>query len=315
MASYALARGWAAKVPAMHEEWGSVASNRYLKPVKRILRLLPDRQYIQLYYFAKFHKLPNLKQPTGYNEKLQWLKLNYRPTGSSELVDKHEVKRAVSEAVGADYVIPTIAVYDSVDEIDFDELPDSFVLKCTHDSEGVVLVPDKGAADFDQIRDKLRRALAHDFFWIGREPHYRGIKPRIIAEPLLEDDTHGDLRDYKFFCFDGDVKAMFIASDRASGHPKFDYFDADFSPLDIRQSYPVSATKPERPKRYDEMIAIARKLSDGHPHVRVDLYEVNGRVYFGELTFFHFSGFAPFIPADPDDLWGEWLTLPAPVRE
>lgn len=290
-----------------------MASNKYLKLAKRLLRVIPDRKYIQLYYFAKFRKFPNLKNPSTYNEKLQWLKLHYWAPGSSRLVDKHDVKNIVRDAIGDDFIIPTIGVYETADQIDFDDLPQSFVLKCTHDSEGVVIVPNKCEADFDEIREKLRRALAHDFFWIGREPHYRGIEPRIIAEPFLIDDAHGELLDYKFFCFDGEVKVIFIASGRSSGETKFDYFSAEFLPLDIRQTYPKSSVPPDKPECYDEMIAIAREVSKGHPHVRVDLYEVNGRVYFGELTFFHFSGFAPFDPAEEDLRWGEWLKLPKHV--
>lgn len=291
-----------------------MGSNKYLKPAKRLLRFLPDRAYIQLYYLAKFHKFPHLRTPSTYNEKLQWLKLNYRVGEDSKLVDKFEVKDIVGDLIGADYIIPTIGLYDSVEDVDFDELPDSFVLKCTHDSEGVALVREKSVANTFEIREKLRRALAQNFFYIGREPHYRYLQPRIIAEPFLEDEIQGELLDYKFFCFDGEVKAMFIASGRADGNMKFDYYDADFSPLEVRQSYPTSSIKPAKPERYDEMVTIARKLSQGHPHVRVDLYEVNGHVYFGELTFFHFGGFAPFVPAGWDRAWGEWLTLPAPVN-
>lgn len=291
-----------------------MSSNKYLKSAKHLLRILPDRYYIQLYYFAKFRKFCDMQNPKSFNEKLQWLKLNYRIPEDSKLVDKHEAKSVVTDSIGAEYVIPTLGLFDTADEIDFDSLPNAFVLKCTHDSEGVVLVRDKSTADFAQIRETLSRALEQDFFYIGREPHYRGIKPRIIAEPFLEDEIQGQLLDYKFFCFDGDVKAMFIASDRSSGNIKFDYFDAEFSPLDIRQSYPTSTIKPAKPAKYDDMIAIARKLSVGHPHVRVDLYEANGRVYFGELTFFHFGGFAPFVPAEADTQLGEWLTLPTPVN-
>lgn len=290
-----------------------MSSNRFLKPVKQALRVLPDRAYLQLYYFLKFRKLCNLKNPVTFNEKLQWLKLNYRVSAHSDLVDKYKVKPIVSEVIGDEYIIPTLAVYDSADDIDFDSLPNSFVLKCTHDSEGVALVRDKTAVDTEEIRNKLRQALQQHFYFIGREPHYRHLRPRIIAEPFLEDATHGQLLDYKFFCFDGEVKAMFIASDRASGNIKFDYFDVDFSPLDLRQSYATSDTPPAKPARYDEMLSIARQLSQGHPHVRVDLYEVNGQVYFGELTFFHFGGFAPFVPPKWDKVWGDWLTLPEPV--
>lgn len=291
-----------------------MSSSKFLKPVKQALRFLPDREYIQLYYFAKFRKFCDLRDPSTYSEKLQWLKLNYRVPELSSLVDKHAVKEIVADEVGIEHVIPTLAVYESAEDIDFDTLPDSFVLKCTHDSEGVALVKDKSRVDTAEIRENLRAALKHNFYYIGREPHYRDIPPRIIAEPFIEDKTQGQLLDYKFFCFDGEVKAMFIASDRASGNVKFDYFDADFNPLGVRQSYPRSAVPPSKPERYEQMLEIARRLSKGHPHVRVDLYEVDARVYFGELTFFHFSGFSPFTPPKWDAIWGRWLRLPEPVN-
>jgi hypothetical protein len=291
-----------------------MSSNPLLKHIKRSLRFLPDRAYIQLYYFAKFRKLCRLRSPSTYNEKLQWLKLNYRPPEHAFLVDKSAVKQYVGDVIGRAHVIPTLAEYDNADEIDFDALPDSFVLKCTHDSEGVAIVKDKRLSDLPAIREKLRNALRQNFFYIGREYHYRDLQPRIIAEPYLEDAVHGQLLDYKFFCFNGDVRALFVGSDRSSGHVKFDYFDADFTPLDLRQSYPRSEVTPEKPAHYTEMLSIARTLSQGHPHVRVDLYEVDGQVYFGELTFYHFSGFAPFVPDHWDREWGDWLELPTPVN-
>ena len=242
------------------------------------------------------------------------MKLNYRVPGEWVLVDKVEVKDRVATQIGREYLIPTLGVYDTVEEIDFEQLPSAFVLKCTHDSGGVILVRDKSLFDAAAAREKLSRMLARNYSDGFREPHYRHIRPRIIAEPLLEDDAQGQLLDYKFFCFDGVVKALFVASDRASGNVKFDYFDPDFSPLDLRQYYPNSAVPPTRPSRYGEMLKIARTLSAGHPHVRVDLYEVNGRVYFGELTFYHFGGMEPFEPSTWDEIWGDWLRLPSPEK-
>nr|MBS1901049.1 glycosyl transferase [Actinomycetota bacterium] len=291
-----------------------MAGNNYPAAIKRLSRLLPDRAYLHLRYLSKFRKFAHLRHPKTYNEKLQWLKLNYRVPGEWVLVDKAEVKNRVAELIGDEYLIPTLGLYESVDEIDFDALPDAFVLKCTHDSGGVVLAPDKSALDRDAARRKLDQTMAKNYFYGGREPHYRHIRPRIIAEPFLQDGEKGQLLDYKFFCFDGEVKALFIASDRASGHVKFDYFDADFRPLGIRQPYPNSEILPSKPHRYEEMLEIARTLSAGHPHVRVDLYEVDGRVYFGELTFYHFGGMQPFHPEKWDRIWGDWLTLPSPVR-
>lgn len=292
-----------------------MSENRVPNFLKKLSYWVPDRLYIQLRYFSKFHKFCNLRSPRTFNEKLQWLKLNYRREGDWKLVDKHEVKSIVAEVIGEEYIIPTIAVYSSVDEIDLSELPDSFVIKCTHDSGGVILVKDKNDIDVAEIRDKLSWTMRRSYFFSGREPHYKGIVPRIIVEPYLEDNGHGQLLDYKFFCFDGQVKSLFVAADRAIGSLKFDYFDEDFLPLDMRQPYPNSEVLPRKPECFQEMLSLAQILSQRHPHVRVDFYQINGKVYFGELTFFHFGGFEPFRPREWDRIWGDWLTLPAIVRE
>lgn len=281
----------------------------------RIWRRLPDRAYIQWRHYERFRKFAHLRRPVTYNEKLHWLKLNYRVPGEWRLVDKVEVKEIVAEKIGARYVIPTLRVYDNPEDIDFDELPESFVLKCTHDSGRVVRVRDKSSLNAPRVVARLRANLARQYFYVAREPHYREIPPRILAEPYFEDAAVGQLLDYKFFCFDGEVKAMYVASDRASGKVKFDYFDADFNPLHIRQPYPNAAVLPTKPSTYEEMLDIARTLSAGHPHVRIDLYEVNGRVYFGEYTFYSLAGLQPFHPAEWDEIFGSWLHLPAPTRK
>ena len=200
-------------------------------------------------------------------------------------------------------------MWDSFDEIDFDMLPEQFVLKCTHDSEGLVIIREKSKLDKVAARVKIEAALKQNFYHIGREWPYRDVPPRIIAEQYMEDHVDGELRDYKFFCFDGEPKAMFVASDRASDHVKFDYFDLDYQHLDIKQKYPHAETPLRKPKTFDQMIELSKMLSEGFPHVRVDFYEVDGHLYFGELTFYHFSGFMPFEPAKWDRTFGDWLNL------
>lgn len=282
---------------------------KFLKEAKYALRFLPDNVYIQLYYWGAFRKLCNLKNPQTYNEKLNWLKLNDRNPLYTKLVDKYEVKQWVAERIGEEYIIPTLGVWNSFDEIDFDLMPNQFVLKCTHDSEGLAIVKDKSKFDRTTVKTNIENALKCEFFYIGREWPYKNVKPRIIAEQYLEDHTDGELRDYKFFCFDGEPKAMFIASDRSKGATKFDYYDLAFNHLDIRQHYP-NAGNVRKPINFDKMIELSKVLSKGFPHVRVDFYEVDGRVYFGELTFYHFSGFQPFIPDKWDKIFGDWLSLP-----
>lgn len=281
-----------------------------IKKVRYALHWMPDEAYIQLNYFIHFHRFANLKQPVTFNEKLNWLKLHDHNPAYCEMVDKYDVKGYVAKMIGEEYCIPTLGVWDNFDDIDFDALPESFVLKCTHDSHGIVLVRDKNLMNKAKAREKLSAALGHNFYYIGREWPYKNLRPRIIAEPYLVDDKTGELRDYKFFCFNGVPKALYIASERESEEVRFDYFDMDFEPLDIIRQHPRSSIRIDKPERFDEMIELSRKLSKGLAHVRVDLYEVNAKVYFGELTFYPSSGFIPFHPATWDRTFGDWLELP-----
>ena len=287
-----------------------MSSSKMLKKVKYAMRFLPDKQYIQIYYFAQFKRRCNLKVPKTYNEKLNWLKIHDHNPHYTTLVDKCEAKKYVASIIGEQYIIPTLGVWNSFDEIDFEALPNQFVLKCTHDSEGIVVVKDKASMNKTTTKNKIEAALKKNFYYIGREWPYKNVKPRIIAEKYMEDQVDGELRDYKFFCFHGVPKAMFVASDRASGHVKFDYFDLNFKHLDIKQKYPHADKPLRKPVTFDQMIELSRVLSRGFPHVRVDFYEVNGQLYFGELTFYHFSGFMPFEPAKWDEVFGSWLELP-----
>ncbi len=288
----------------------SVDKKKFLKRAKYGLRWLPDEAFIKLYYLLRMHKICDLKNPTTYNEKLQWLKLHDRNPCYVDMVDKAEAKKIAATVIGDEYIIPTLGVWDSFDDIDFDALPNSFVLKCTHDSEGLVVVPDKAKLDISAARSKIEAAMKCNFFYIGREWPYLNVRPRILAEEYMEDSRFHELRDYKFFCFDGEPRMMFVASDRGAGETKFDYFDLEFKHLDMVQHYPNAHQPIERPGSFDEMIAAARKLSQGLPHVRIDFYDVDGHMYFGEYTFYHFSGFMPMEPSCWDLKMGDMLHLP-----
>lgn len=183
------------------------------------------------------------------------------------------------------------------------------MLKCTHDSEGLVIVKDKEKLDKNAVKEKLERCLKQNFYYIGREWPYKNVKPRIIAEQYMEDSETCELRDYKFFCFNGIPKAMFIASDRGADNVKFDYFDMDFIHLDIKQKYSHSTERLKMPDTFEQMKELSEILSKGLPHVRVDFYEVDGQCYFGELTFYHFSGFMPFQPFEWDNIFGGYIDL------
>lgn len=277
-----------------------------------LLKSMPDREYLIRLYHIYLGKELNLEEPKTFNEKLQWLKLYNRNPEYTKLVDKYEVKHIVSEKIGNEYVIPTLGIWNSFDDINFNDLPDSFVLKCTHDSGGVYIVNDKSTMNRKEMKRFINRSLHHDYYSANREWPYKNVVPRIIAEEYLEDSVTHELRDYKFFTFNGVVKAMFIASNRQNQQEetRFDFFDENFHPLNIVNGHPTSKIYPEKPKNFDLMKKLASTLGEGIPQVRVDFYECNGRVYFGEMTFFHWSGFIPFEPESWDETFGSWIVLP-----
>lgn len=287
-----------------------MASSKRLKNIKVMFRFLPDKVYIQFYYFLKFKSFCDLKNPQTYNEKLNWLKLHDRNPLYTKMVDKYDVKKYVSRLIGDEYIIPTLGVWNHFEEINFNELPNQFVIKCTHDSEGIVICKDKSKLDLEEAKVKIEDALKCNFYYIGREYPYKNVKPRIIAEEYMEDHVNGELRDYKFFCFDGMPKAMYIATDRSKNDTKFDFYDLEFNHLDLIQHYPNASVPIRKPETFDKMLELSKMLSKELTHVRVDFYEVDGELYFGELTFYHLSGLTPFQPAKWDKIFGDWLKLP-----
>ncbi len=262
------------------------------------------------WYGRMSYKL-NLRSPKSYNEKLQWLKLHDRRPQYTTMVDKYAVKKYVADTIGEKYIIPTLGVWDKFDDIDFNSLPDQFVLKCTHDSGGLVICKDKNNLDLIKAKAKIESSLHTDYYLSGREWPYKNVPRRIIAEKYMEDSKTGELRDYKFFCFNGVVKWLFIATDRQNREePYFDFFDMDFNHLPMQHGHPNAPVLPEKPEKFELMKELATKLSQGIPHVRVDFYEVDGAVFFGELTFFHHGGWTPFMPEKWDYIFGEEIDLP-----
>ncbi len=272
--------------------------------------LMSDEKFIKWEYFSGMGKFPNLGHPQTYNEKLQWLKLNDIHPEYSKMVDKYEAKEYVRSIIGDEHIIPTLGVWNSWEEIDFSNLPEKFVLKTTHDSGGVAVCKDKSEKTLREAKKKICKSMKHNYFYEHREYPYKDIKPRIIAEQFMVDESGTELKDYKFFCFDGECRMLFIATDRGIGDVKFDFFDTDFNHLPFIQGHPWAKKEIKKPKGFKKMIELAELLSQGFPHVRVDLYDINGKIYFGELTFFHFSGNVPFEPEDWDYKIGEWLKLP-----
>lgn len=269
-----------------------------------------DETYLKRKYKAKFHRELDLENPKSFNEKLQWLKLNDRCQKYPQMVDKYAAKEYVASIIGDEYIIPTLGVWDKFDDIDFDMLPKQFVLKCTHDSGGLVICKDKSTLNKRKAKKKIESSLKRNFYYVSREWPYSQVKPRIIAEKYME-DTSGELRDYKYYCFDGKMKMIMIAQDRFSeSGTKVIYCDRNFNKIDIIWGHQSSEGDVPKPDKYEEMCTLAEKLSAGIPQVRVDFYLVEGQIYFGELTLFDGGGFDVISPYEMDLKFGEYITLP-----
>lgn len=279
--------------------------------INKLVDILPDKYYIKLKWYGR--RMPyrlDLNNPKTYSEKLQWIKLYDHNPLYTTLVDKYRVKNYVAEKIGSDYVIPLLGTWDRVQDIEWDKLPNQFVIKVNHDCGGQVICKDRSLFDREKAIEKLKKAFARNYYYDSREWPYKDVKPIVFAEEYMEDEF-GELRDYKFFCFNGKVKAMFIATDRSKDTETcFDFFDADFNHLPFTQGHPNAKVCPSKPKGFDTMKELAEKLSQGIPAVRVDFYNVNGRVYFGEFTFFHFGGMVEFHPLEWDYTFGGWINLP-----
>lgn len=269
-----------------------------------------DELYLKIAYRIKMGEKLHLNPPVTFNEKLQWLKLHDRKPEYTTMVDKYEAKKWVAERIGEEYIIPTLGVWNHFDEIDFDKLPNQFVLKCTHDSGGLVICRDKEKLDKKAARKKLENCLKHNFFWGQREWPYKNVKPRILAEEMVDMNPV----DYKWICLKGEPKVLCMCMDRQKGDLTFNYYDMNFNLLPFEWVHPnIKTGVVKRPENFDEMKKLAQKLSKGIPEVRVDFYDINGQVYFGELTFYHQSGFAHIHPHEWETELGNWITLPKSI--
>ena len=280
---------------------------------KGYLNKLNDKTYLKLIFRGMTGKKLDLKNPQTFDEKLQWLKLYDRKPEYTMMVDKYAVREYIAKTIGEEYLIPLLGVWDSPEEIDFDALPDRFVMKCNHNSgKGMIICKDKSKLDVELAKKKLSEGLAEDYYLTSREWPYKNVRRKIIAEKYMEDNETKELRDYKFFCFDGEAKALYITTEwkGAETEGKMDFFDINFNHLDIRRKYPNADVPPEKPKNFDEMRRLAEKLSQNILHLRVDFYEVNGKTYFGELTFTTGAGFATFEQEEWEKTFGDWIKLP-----
>lgn len=279
--------------------------------LRKFYKFIPDIIFLKLLWYKTFGYKLNLKNPETYNEKLQWLKLYDRDPKYTKMVDKYTVRKYIAKKIGEEYLIPLIGVWDKVEEIDFNSLPCQFVLKTTHDSGGVIVCKDKDKLDINKARRFLKDHLKTNYYILNREWPYKNIKPQIICEKYMEDESGYELKDYKFFCFNGEPKFMYIATDRNTPNEetKFDFFDDEFNHLPFENGHPNSKKSLKKPECFDKMIDLAKKLSKNIPHVRVDFYEINKKIYFGELTFYHWSGMVPFKPKEWDYKLGQYIDL------
>ena len=272
-------------------------------------RIFSDKTAIKIKYRLEMKRKPNLKEPKTFNEKLNWIKLYLRKPVMTTMVDKYEVKKYVSEIIGSEYVIPSIAIYDKWDDIDFDLLKAPFVLKTTHSSGVIAVVKDKGAFDFEATKKMFNKSLKQNYFYSCREWPYKNVKPRIIVEQFVKDSKEDNLPVYKFFCFNGEPYLVQTIKNDKTSYETIDYFDMDWKFLNLKQNFENSEVPLSKPSNFEEMKELAAMLSKGFPFVRVDLYSVNGKVYFSEFTFFSDAGYQRFYPDEWDMILGEKIVL------
>lgn len=283
---------------------------RYVRATP-VLRFIPDKYYLKKWYKFKTGKELNLKNPQSFNEKLQWLKLYDRNPNYSKMVDKYEVRKYIKEKIGEEHLIPLVGgPWKNFEDIDFAKLPDQFVLKCTHDSGSVEICKNKKEFDIEKVRKKFNYTLKRNYYYYGREWPYKNVKPRIIAEKYLLDDSGIEPKDYKIFNFNGEPRIIQVDLDRFVNH-RHNYYTTKWEFLDVYIDDPNDPNVIiECPPELDELLRLARRLSKGIPHLRTDFYIMKGKILFGELTFYHAGGMGKFTPSKFERQMGDWLTLP-----
>lgn len=274
-------------------------------------RWLSDKAYLKIQYRCLCGKPLNLKNPQTFNEKLQWLKLYDRKPEYTTMVDKYAVKEYVANIIGEEYIIPTLGVWDRFEDIDFDSLPNQFVLKCTHDSGGLVICKDKQTFDKNAARRKIENSLHRDYYLAGREWPYKDVPKRIIAEKFMTPEKEqSDLTDYKIYCFNGSPQLIMVAGGRFSGDKRFAYYDTNWNVVDITWGAPRPDKEFDKPTQLSTMLKVASKLSREMIFSRIDLYCIENNVFFGEITFYDSSGYEEITPSEMDLYLGQLIKLP-----
>lgn len=290
--------------------WKALSTPSYLVEVflRKTSSLWPDKLYITLLYRVKFGKSIDWKNPKTFNEKLNWEKLYLHEPRFTIMADKYDVKKYVANIIGEEYIVPCYGVWEKYEDIPFETLPDKFVIKMTHDSFGAIVCRDKSVFDYKKAHAAVKYATGRNWFPYNREWVYKDIKPRIIIDKFLDDHSGRELKDYKFWCFNGEPKIMYFTNKAASIFENF--YDMSFRPLDINHGAERHKPEFEKPQAFDLMKKLATKLSKDIPFVRVDFFFVDGQVYFGEYTFYDWGGMKPFADDKWDYMLGSWIQLP-----
>lgn len=290
-------------------DYRNIIKSRELRlKIINCLKIIPDEPYLKMVFRIKTGKKLNLKNPVNFCDKLNWLKLHDIHPEYTAMADKALARNIVKEKLGVDISIPMLGKWSSYDEIDFDTLPNQFVLKCNHDSASVKVIKDKSKINHEELRKFYTDRLKINPFVLGREYPYKEIVPCIIAEEYMKELDKSSISDYKFLCFNGQPKLMYVASE-SDTERYVDFFDLDFNHLPILGAHDNSKTIPEKPQNFELMKEYAAKLSEGIKCVRIDLYDINGKVYFGEYTFFYCGGFWPLHPEEWENEVGSWIDL------
>lgn len=280
-----------------------------LKLDQRNIIRLSDRLFVKLAYEYQCEQKIDLDNPKTFNEKIQWLKLYDRKPEYTKMVDKYEVKKYVSDIIGEQYVIPTLGIYNKFEDINFNELPNQFVLKCTHDSGGIVICKDKNEFDIKEARKRINKSLKRNYYKIWREWPYKNVKRRILAEKYMVDESGTELKDYKIFCFNGKAKYIQVDFDRFDAH-KRNIYDINWNLTNMRTIYPMDKNKKiEKPKKLELMLELANELAKDKKFVRIDFYSIIQNIFFGEITFYPGAGLEEFIPKEYNKKLGDLIEL------
>ncbi|MBQ0062668.1 MAG: glycosyl transferase [Prevotella sp.] len=293
----------------LHKGIRAISNPRYTiyKIMRRLSKWCPCIFYIKATYYLQNGQKLNLKNPQTFNEKLNWMKIHLHDSLFTRLADKYEVKEYIAQKIGSSYVVPTLGIWNNFEEIDFNALPNEFILKATHNSGGIVICHDKKTFDKETSSKILKNALKQNWYYTSCEWVYKGIRPRILADTLLKDKNKTELQDYKFWCFNGEPKIMYITNKGKNIYENF--YDMNFNPININHGFPRMLPEYSKPNTFEGMRQLATTLSKNIPFVRIDFFDIDGHIYFGEFTFYDWGGMRRFKTKEEELMLGSWIDL------